>query len=177
MPEIIVIGHRNPDTDSACAAWSYAKFKNAVDPERRANGRPSAASSASRPSSAFDNARVEPPPYLKDVRPRVLDITEDVGIRLDSNDPLKMAFEDLDTPRISVAWFSTKRSALPASSASTRCCAISSKARSTTAALYLPRRQHRESDPRVFPQARPGGIQRADHGRRDEPGTIDLASR
>ncbi|MBS1211051.1 MAG: hypothetical protein H6R19_3449, partial [Proteobacteria bacterium] len=23
MSEVIVIGHRNPDTDSACAAWSY----------------------------------------------------------------------------------------------------------------------------------------------------------
>lgn len=101
MPEIIVIGHRNPDTDSACAAWSYTAFKNATDPGRRYRAAV-CGQLGKQAKFVFDNAGVEPPPYLKDVRPRVLDITEDAGIRLDSNDPLKMAFEDLDTPRISV---------------------------------------------------------------------------
>ena len=101
MSEVIVIGHRNPDTDSACAAWSYARFKNTVDPERRYKAAV-CGQLGNQAKFVFANARVEPPPYLKDVRPRVVDITEDVGIRLDSNDPLKMAFEDLDTPRIAV---------------------------------------------------------------------------
>ena len=101
MSEIIVIGHRNPDTDSACAAWSYARFKNIVDPERRYRAAV-CGQLGKQAKFVFDNAGVEPPPYLKDVRPCVLDITENVGIRLDSNDPLKMAFEDLDTPRIAV---------------------------------------------------------------------------
>ena len=101
MSEIIVIGHRNPDTDSACAAWSYAAFKNAIDPENRYRAAV-CGQLGKQAKFVFANAGVEPPSYLKDVRPRVLDITENVGIRLDSNDPLKMAFEDLDTPRISV---------------------------------------------------------------------------
>jgi manganese-dependent inorganic pyrophosphatase len=101
MSEIIVIGHRNPDTDSACAAWSYARFKNTIDPDR--SYRAAVCGQLGQQAKfVFANAGTEPPPYLKDVRPRVLDITDDGGIRLDSNDPLKMAFEDLDTPRISV---------------------------------------------------------------------------
>jgi manganese-dependent inorganic pyrophosphatase len=101
MSEIIVIGHRNPDTDSACAAWSYARFKNTIDPERRYRAAV-CGQLGKQAKFVFANAGVEPPSYLKDVRPRVLDIVENVEIRLDSNDPLKMAFEDLDTPRISV---------------------------------------------------------------------------
>lgn len=101
MSEIIVIGHRNPDTDSACAAWSYARFKNIVDPQQ--SYRPAVCGQLGRQTRfVFANAGVEPPPYLKDVCPRVIDIAEDTGIRLDCNDPLKMAFEDLDTPQISV---------------------------------------------------------------------------
>ena len=101
MSEIIVIGHRNPDTDSACAAWSYARYKNAVDPQHRY--RAAVCGQLGRQAKfVFSNAGVEPPPYLKDVIPRVGDIAEDAGIRLDQNDPLKMAFHDLDTPRLSV---------------------------------------------------------------------------
>jgi manganese-dependent inorganic pyrophosphatase len=101
MSEIIVIGHRNPDTDSACAAWSYARYKNAVDPQHRY--RAAVCGQLGRQAKfVFTNAGVEPPPYLKDVIPRVGDIAEDAGIRLDQNDPLKMAFHDLDTPRLSV---------------------------------------------------------------------------
>ena len=101
MSEIIVIGHRNPDTDSACAAWSYARFKNTTDPERRYRAAV-CGQLGKQARFAFANAGVEPPSYLKDVIPRVLDVAELVEIRLDSNDPLKLAFEDLDTPRISV---------------------------------------------------------------------------
>ncbi|GHU31467.1 manganese-dependent inorganic pyrophosphatase [Betaproteobacteria bacterium] len=101
MNEIIVIGHRNPDTDSACAAWSYARYKNAIDPERRYRAAV-CGQLGKQAKFVFANAGVEPPSYLKDVRPRVADIAEDAGIHLDQNDPLKMAFLDLDTPRLSV---------------------------------------------------------------------------
>ena len=101
MPDIIVIGHKNPDTDSACAAWSYARFKNAVDPDNQYRAAV-CGQLGKQAKFVFANAGIEPPLYLKDVRPRVLDITEHVGIRLDANDPLKLAFDDLNTPRISV---------------------------------------------------------------------------
>jgi manganese-dependent inorganic pyrophosphatase len=101
MSEIIVIGHRNPDTDSACAAWSYARYKNAVDPEQRYRAAV-CGQLGKQAKFVFANAGVEPPSYLKDVRPCVADVAEDAGIHLDLNDPLKMAFLDLDTPRLSV---------------------------------------------------------------------------
>jgi manganese-dependent inorganic pyrophosphatase len=101
MSEIIVIGHRNPDTDSACAAWSYARYKNTVDPERRYRAAV-CGQLGKQAKFVFSNAGVEPPPYLKDVRPCVADIAEDAGIHLDRNDPLKMAFLDMDTPKLSV---------------------------------------------------------------------------
>lgn len=101
MSEVIVIGHRNPDTDSACAAWSYARFKNTIDPEQRYQAAV-CGQLGQQAKFVFGNAGIEPPLHLKDVRPRVGDVTENSGIRLDINDPLKMAFEDPNAPRISV---------------------------------------------------------------------------
>ncbi len=101
MSEVIVIGHRNPDTDSACAAWSYARYKNTVDPHTRYQAAV-CGQLGKQAKFVFSNAGIEPPPYLKDVIPRVGDIAKDAGIHLDANDPLKLAFRDLDTPTLSV---------------------------------------------------------------------------
>ncbi len=101
MSEIIVIGHKNPDTDSACAAWSYARFKNIINPECRYVAAV-CGSLGDQTKFVFSNAGVDAPVYLKDVQPRVLDIAEIDGLRLDSNDPIMLAFEDLDEHTISV---------------------------------------------------------------------------
>ena len=101
MSEVIVIGHRNPDTDSACAAWSYARYKNTVDPHTRYQAAV-CGQLGKQAEFVFSNAGIEPPPYLKDVIPRVGDIAKDAGIHLDANDPLMLAFRDLDTPTLSV---------------------------------------------------------------------------
>ena len=101
MPEIIVVGHRNPDTDSSCAAWSYARFKNIIDPERKYRAAV-CGPLANQAKFVFANAGIEPPDYVKDVQPRVIDVAETDGLRLDSNDPLIMAFEDLEESSISV---------------------------------------------------------------------------
>ncbi|MDR3412135.1 MAG: putative manganese-dependent inorganic diphosphatase [Formivibrio sp.] len=101
MSEIIVIGHKNPDTDSVCAAWSYARFKNAIDPQRRYRAAV-CGPLGNQAKFVFSNAGAEPPAYLKDVQPRVIDITEIDGMRLNCNDPILMAFEDLEEHTISV---------------------------------------------------------------------------
>ena len=31
MAKIYVLGHRNPDMDSICSAWAYARLKNMID--------------------------------------------------------------------------------------------------------------------------------------------------
>lgn len=101
MSEIIVIGHKNPDTDSACAAWSYARFKNIVNPETRYVAAV-CGSLGEQTKFVFSNAGVEPPVYLKDVRPRAQDIADADCLRLNSNDPIALAFEDLDEQAISI---------------------------------------------------------------------------
>lgn len=101
MSETIVIGHKNPDTDSCCAAWTYARFKNETDPSRKyipAVCGPLQAQA----KFVFANAGIEPPIYLKDVQPRVIDVVRNDGMRLDLNDPIMLAFEDLDEHTISV---------------------------------------------------------------------------
>ena len=101
MSEVIVIGHRNPDTDSACSAWSYARLKNAIDPENRYLAAV-CGPLGNQAKFVFSNAGLEPPKYVKDIKPRVVDVAEADGLRLDCNDPLLMAFEDLDESTISV---------------------------------------------------------------------------
>ncbi|WP_153112156.1 putative manganese-dependent inorganic diphosphatase [Propionivibrio limicola] len=101
MSEVIVIGHRNPDTDSACSAWSYARLKNAIDPENRYLAAV-CGPLGNQAKFVFSNAGLEPPTYVKDIKPRVVDVADADGLRLDSNDPLLMAFEDLDESTISV---------------------------------------------------------------------------
>ncbi len=100
MPKIIVIGHRNPDTDSVCAAWSYARFKNIIDQEHHYEAAV-CGPLGNQAKFVFTNAGIEPPTYLRDVQPRVLDVAETDGLRLDCNDPLLMAFEDLEEHSIS----------------------------------------------------------------------------
>lgn len=58
--EIIVIGHKTPDTDSACAAWSYARFKNTIDPERHYRAAV-CGPLGNQAKFVFSNAGVEPP--------------------------------------------------------------------------------------------------------------------
>jgi manganese-dependent inorganic pyrophosphatase len=101
LSDTIVIGHRNPDTDSCCAAWAYARFKNETDPSRKYVAAVCGPLQA-QAKFVFANAGVEPPMYLKDVHPRVIDVARNDGMRLDLNDPIMMAFEDLDEHTISV---------------------------------------------------------------------------
>lgn len=72
-----VIGHRNPDTDSICAAISYSRLKNAIDPDH--TYKPCRAGELNR-ETAFVLKRfgAELPQLYTDVSPQV----RDVDIRL-----------------------------------------------------------------------------------------------
>ncbi len=67
---VYVTGHRNPDADSVCAAYCYADLKNTVDttheyiPIRLGHMNEGT-------KTQFEHAGVEPPRFLKDVKPRV----------------------------------------------------------------------------------------------------------
>ncbi|MGI5990287.1 MAG: putative manganese-dependent inorganic diphosphatase [Lachnospiraceae bacterium] len=70
---VIVIGHKNPDTDSVCSAICYARLKNKAENTDRYI--------AARCGHLNDETRyvlktlgVQPPKYVTDVRPQVKDI-------------------------------------------------------------------------------------------------------
>lgn len=71
--KVYVIGHKNPDTDSVCSAICYARLKNKI-----ADGRSYVAKRAGHLNEetqfVFKKAGIEPPEYIKDVRPQVCDI-------------------------------------------------------------------------------------------------------
>ena len=72
-----VIGHRNPDTDSICAAISYSRLKNIIDPSR--SYKPCRAGQLNRETAfVLERFGAELPQLYTDVSPQV----RDVDIRL-----------------------------------------------------------------------------------------------
>jgi manganese-dependent inorganic pyrophosphatase len=74
MSEILVIGHRNPDTDSICSALAYAEFK-------RRTGMPQAVAARcgdtnDRIDFVLRTFGVPPPRFVADVSPKVRDVME-----------------------------------------------------------------------------------------------------
>lgn len=69
---ILVIGHKNPDTDSICSAIAYARLKSAVDPEHVYL--PCRAGLVNRETEfVLEHFGVEPPLLYTDVSPQVRD--------------------------------------------------------------------------------------------------------
>src|SRR5271157_3141459 len=69
---LIVIGHKNPDTDSICSAIAYARFKTEVireeaSPRRAGNVNPQT-------QFVLQRFETESPPLATDVRSRIEDI-------------------------------------------------------------------------------------------------------
>lgn len=70
---VIVIGHKNPDTDSVCSAICYARLKNkAENTERYVAARCGHLNDETR--FVLKTLGVKPPKYITDVRPQVRDI-------------------------------------------------------------------------------------------------------
>ncbi len=74
MSEVLVIGHRNPDTDSICSAIGYAEF-------RRRTGLPGAVAARcgdtnERIDFVLKTFGVPPPRFVADVSPKVRDVMQ-----------------------------------------------------------------------------------------------------
>src|SRR6187455_189148 len=72
MSEVLVIGHRNPDTDAICSAIGYAEFK-------RRTGMPEAVAARcgdtnERIDFVLKTFGMSPPKFVSDVSPRVRDV-------------------------------------------------------------------------------------------------------
>lgn len=71
--KVYVVGHKNPDTDSICAALGYAHLKNAL--VRDAEFIPCRAGHISEETAfVLERFNVAPPEYLADIRARVEDV-------------------------------------------------------------------------------------------------------
>ncbi|MCR5825839.1 MAG: putative manganese-dependent inorganic diphosphatase [Oscillospiraceae bacterium] len=87
-----VIGHRNPDTDSICAAISYSRLKNAIDPER--SYKPCRAGQLNRETSfVLDYFGAEVPQLYTDVSPQVRDVDIRLAEGVDGNMSMRQAWE------------------------------------------------------------------------------------
>src|SRR5207237_10774662 len=74
MSEVLVIGHRNPDTDAICSAIGYAEFK-------RRTGMPGAVAARcgdtnDRIAFVLKTFEAPPPRFVADVAPKIRDVMQ-----------------------------------------------------------------------------------------------------
>ena len=70
---IKIIGHRNPDTDSVCAAIAYSRLKNKIDPEHAY--KPCRAGALNRETDfVLERFQAPAPELYADVRPQIRDV-------------------------------------------------------------------------------------------------------
>lgn len=81
---IYITGHKNPDMDSVCSAYAYANLKNQIDPanEYMAVRCGHLSDSAKK---ILNYADITPPPYKKDVYPRIADVMLHSDVQIDAN--------------------------------------------------------------------------------------------
>src|SRR5205085_8293771 len=82
--QTIVIGHKNPDMDSICAALGYARLKQLLGVPDVIAAR--AGSTNARIDFVLQKFHVEAPAFLSDVSPRVSDVMQRnvISVRADS---------------------------------------------------------------------------------------------
>lgn len=86
--------------DSVCAAWCYAEFKKRIDSEN--NYIPVRCGKLNNQTKVtFESAGVSPPVFIKDVSPKVADVTRRNIVSLDVNEPVFKAIKVLDEENVS----------------------------------------------------------------------------
>jgi len=87
VAEIFISGHRNPDMDSVCAAYSYAYLKNKLDPSNTYTA-VRCGNLNDTTKAQFDRLGVQAPTFIKDVRSRVASVTRVPKTVLQTTDPV-----------------------------------------------------------------------------------------
>ncbi len=84
MSEILVIGHRNPDTDAICSAIGYAEYKRRTGMTEAVAAR--CGDTNDRIDYVLDTFRVPAPKFVADVSPKVADVMQQkiLSVRPDS---------------------------------------------------------------------------------------------
>jgi manganese-dependent inorganic pyrophosphatase len=100
MSEVLVIGHRNPDTDAICSAIGYAEFK-------RRTGVPGAIAARcgdtnERIDFVLETFGVHPPRFVADVSPKVRDVMANQVVSVRANTTVAEALAVMDEKNIRV---------------------------------------------------------------------------
>src|SRR5688572_27042796 len=74
MSEVLVIGHRNPDTDAICSAIGYAEFKRRTDMPEAVAAR--CGDTNDRIDFVLETFGVPAPRFVADVSPKVSDVMQ-----------------------------------------------------------------------------------------------------
>ncbi len=93
-----VIGHKNPDTDSICAAIAYADLQNKVSKDKYEAKRAGNLNEETKYVLSKFNVRV--PDFVDDVRTQVKDIAFRRTVAVDSRISLKKAWELMSTSKV-----------------------------------------------------------------------------
>ncbi|WP_265823398.1 putative manganese-dependent inorganic diphosphatase [Geovibrio ferrireducens] len=101
MPEIYVVGHKNPDTDSIASAYGYAKLKNKLDKENIYTAA-RCGNLNKQTRFIFDKFGITPPVFIKDVYPKVSDVMTRQVIALNENEPLFGVIRNIDELKIRI---------------------------------------------------------------------------
>src|SRR5881398_808328 len=80
MSEVLVIGHRNPDTDSICSAIAYAEFKRKTGMGNAIAAR--CGDTNDRIDFVLRSFGFAPPRFVSDVSPKVRDIMQENVVSL-----------------------------------------------------------------------------------------------
>ncbi len=89
--EILVIGHRNPDTDSICSAISYAYLKNTLNPAQTYVAK-RCGDVSKETAFVLEHFGVEEPAFVKDVHTQVSDIEIKYTPGVDGNISIRKAY-------------------------------------------------------------------------------------
>lgn len=101
MSEVIIVGHKNPDSDSVCSAYSYAQLKNSLgDGSRYIPARCGNINKQTR--YIFERFGAEVPRFIGDVYPRVKDVMTSKVVAIDENDPIKGVLRNIEELKIRI---------------------------------------------------------------------------
>lgn len=100
MSEVLVIGHKNPDTDSICSALGYAEFKRRTGMVDAVAAR--CGETNDRIDFVLNSFGVQPPKFVSDVSPKVSDVMQTNVVSADPTTTVAQAMGTMDKRAIRV---------------------------------------------------------------------------
>lgn len=101
MTETIIIGHKNPDSDSVCSAYAYAELKNNIDEDTKYTAA-RCGNLNKQTRFIFDKLGLTPPKFISDVYPKVRDVMTHKVIAIDENEPIKGVIRNIEELKIRI---------------------------------------------------------------------------